>query len=71
MYLDKQKARNNKRRIKENTLLLFVFLGGWIGGYSGMKIFKHKTKKNKFVIGIPLIIIFEILCIIFFIITNT
>lgn len=66
MYIDKKRAKSGKWRIKENTLLLFVAMGGWIGGPLGMKIFRHKTKKPKFVIGFPLIIITEILCYIIF-----
>lgn len=63
MYMDKQKAKKTKRRISEKTLFLFIYLGGWIGGPLGMYIFRHKIKKIKFLIGVPLIILFEIICI--------
>ncbi len=63
MWLDKRKAKKGKWRIPENTLLVFVVLGGGIGGIAGMYLFHHKTQKMKFVIGFPLILICEILLI--------
>lgn len=67
MWIDKKKARKGKWRISENTLLLFVLLGGGIGGIAGMYTFRHKTKKMKFVIGFPIILICEALLIASFI----
>jgi len=64
MWLDKRKAKKGKWRVPENTLLLFVLLGGGIGGIVGMYVFHHKTKKAKFVIGFPVILICEILIVI-------
>lgn len=64
MWLDKRKAKKGKWRIPENTLLVFVLLGGEIGGIAGMYLFHHKTQKMKFVIGFPLILICEILLIV-------
>lgn len=65
MWLDKRKAQKGKWRIPENTLLLPVLLGGGIGGIAGMYVFRHKTKKAKFYIGFPLILICEILLVVF------
>ena len=64
MYIDKQKAKKSKRRISEKTLFTLVFLGGGIGGIAGMYIFRHKTKKTRFIIGFPVIVIFQILVVI-------
>lgn len=64
MYIDKQKAKKGKQRIREKTLLILIALGGWVGGPIGMKLFRHKTKKDKFVLGVPIIIIIEIICMI-------
>lgn len=64
MWLDKRKAKKGKWRIPENTLLFLVLLGGGIGGIAGMYTFHHKTKKLKFVIGFPTILICEIIFII-------
>lgn len=51
--MDKKKAIESKWRIKETTLLTFALLGGGIGSIFGMSIYRHKTKKMKFVIGVP------------------
>lgn len=64
IYIDKQKAKKSKRRISEKTLFTLVFLGGGIGGIAGMYIFRHKTKKTRFIIGFPAIVIFQILVVI-------
>ena len=54
MGIDKLKAKKNKWRIPEGTLLLFCFLGGGVGGLLGMSLFRHKTKHLKFQILVPL-----------------
>ena len=64
MYIDKKRAKWGKWRIKESTLFTLVLLGGGIGGIVGMYTFRHKTKKTRFVIGFPMILIIEIICII-------
>lgn len=60
MGIDKWKAKKGMWRIPENTLFLFAFLGGGIGTIAGMYTFRHKTKKMKFVIGMPVIVAFEV-----------
>ncbi|MBO5736652.1 MAG: DUF1294 domain-containing protein [Clostridia bacterium] len=42
--IDKRRAVEGKWRIPEKVLLSFSFFGGAIGGYLGMKAFRHKTK---------------------------
>lgn len=66
MWIDKYKAKKGMWRIPENTLFLFAFLGGGIGTIAGMYTFRHKTKKLKFVIGMPAIVILEILFFVYF-----
>ena len=61
MLVDKKKAEKNRWRIKESTLLILALIGGSIGAITGMYVFHHKTKKLKFKIGMPLILILEIL----------
>ena len=61
MYIDKQKAKKNKWRIKEDTLMISAFLGGSIGAIIGMYTFRHKTQKARFFIGFPIILIAEVL----------
>lgn len=65
MGIDKWKAKNNAWRIPENTLFGITVLGGGIGTIIGMYTFRHKTKKLKFTIGLPAILILEILLIIY------
>lgn len=65
MGLDKLKAKKGRWRIPENTLFAFTILGGGIGTIAGMYVFRHKTKKLKFTIGMPVILILEILLIIY------
>ena len=50
---DKWKARRHQWRIPEHTLLALAFLGGALGAALGMRFFHHKTRKNKFRIGVP------------------
>ena len=66
MGLDKHKAKMAERRIPENTLFMFTILGGGIGTIAGMYVFHHKTKKMKFKVGMPLILILEILIFVYF-----
>lgn len=66
MGLDKHKAKMAYRRIPENTLFTFTILGGGIGTIAGMYAFHHKTKKMKFKVGMPLILILEILIFVYF-----
>lgn len=66
MWIDKVKAKRGMWRIPENTLFLFAFLGGGIGTIAGMYTFRHKTKKLKFVIGMPAIVMLEILFFVYF-----
>mgnify|MGYP003293337917 CR=1 FL=1 len=66
MYIDKKRAKWGKWRIKESTLFTLVLLGGGIGGIAGMRVLRHKTKKTRFVIGFPAILIIQIICIIIF-----
>jgi uncharacterized membrane protein YsdA (DUF1294 family) len=60
---DKRLAKNNKRRISEQTLLFWVALGGTIGSSFAMSIFRHKTTKMSYrlkFLGITLIQILTI-----------
>ena len=60
MLADKRKARKNRWRIPERTLILSAALGGSIGALLGMYTFRHKTKHLKFTLGIPAILIAQI-----------
>ena len=63
MLIDKSKAKRGAWRIPERTLLGSAILGGSLGAITGMYLFRHKTKHPKFTIGIPLILIIQIIAI--------
>ena len=60
MLVDQQKARKKLWRIPESTLLLSAAMGGSIGALAGMYTFRHKTKHVKFTLGVPAILIAQI-----------
>ena len=53
--------------IPEKTFFLVTLFGGGIGTIIGMYVFRHKTRKKYFTVGLPAILIIEIGCIIYFI----
>lgn len=55
--IDKWKARRGKWRIPEGTLIWMSIIGGSIGALMGMYLFRHKTQKRKFNLGIPAILL--------------
>ena len=61
---DKYKANRDKWRLKNDFLLGLSFIGGAIGGLIGMKVFRHKTKKSYYKMGLPLMILMHILLLI-------
>ncbi len=64
---DKKKSEKGKWRTKETTLLSISLLGGGIGSMFGMSIYRHKTKKMKFLLGVPFLTIVSIIIIWFLI----
>lgn len=60
MLADKVKARKNRWRIPERTLIGSALLGGSIGALLGMYTFRHKTRHLKFTLGVPAILIAQI-----------
>lgn len=56
MLIDKKKAQRGAWRIPEKTLLTVAAMGGSIGSYWGMRLFRHKTKHPQFSIGLPVLI---------------
>ena len=60
MLVDKVKAKKNRWRIPERTLMLSAAFGGSIGALMGMYTFRHKTKHLKFTLGVPAILIAQI-----------
>ena len=80
----RKKAKNSKWRIRETALLGLAVLGGSIGAWLGMKVWRHKTQHKvgnrdidnivggyQFKYGVPAIIIVQLALIVYFIITKT
>ena len=61
MGIDKKKAEKNKWRIPEKTLFIVAAIGGSVGSILGMKVFRHKTKHTKFTVGMPAILVFQLM----------
>lgn len=59
--IDKYKSKRQKWRISEKVLIIVALVGGSVGALFAMKMFRHKTKHKKFTIGVPLILIAQIL----------
>lgn len=57
---DKFLAKARQRRIPESTLMTVAAMGGSVGCYASMMLFRHKTRHFKFKIGIPFIIILQV-----------
>ncbi|MBR2388061.1 MAG: DUF1294 domain-containing protein [Clostridia bacterium] len=58
---DKIAAKHASRhRIPEATLLWLSVLGGSVAMLITMNLIRHKTKHKKFMIGIPVIIFFQV-----------
>ena len=56
-------AAEHRSRIRIVTLLGLAFVGGSLGSLLAVYLLRHKTKKDYFTIGIPLIIVMQIVVI--------
>lgn len=63
--LDKYYAKISHRRIPEKVLFLWAIIGGSLGAITAMQTVRHKTKHLQFVIGLPLILIVQIIILYF------
>ena len=54
MGFDKRQAIKERRRVSERTIMTFAFCFGAVGILTGMYAWHHKTKKIKFVLGVPI-----------------
>ena len=57
--VDKINAVSHRRRVPEKTLLILAALGGSVAMYLTMLVIRHKTKHIKFMLGIPIIVLFQ------------
>lgn len=65
MFVDKNRAIKNQWRISEKSLIGICVVGGSIGTLLGMQTFRHKTKHKKFTIGVPVILVLQIILLAF------
>ncbi|PWI58388.1 DUF1294 domain-containing protein [Sulfoacidibacillus thermotolerans] len=55
MRTDKKRSKQRrKRRIRERTLLVLAIVGGGLGTWLAMRLFRHKTKHFSFQLIAPL-----------------
>jgi len=62
--IDKLKSKKGGWRVPESRLLLVAFFGPF-GAYAGMLLFRHKTRKIKFLL-VPIFLILQVLLIVYF-----
>lgn len=61
---DKLQSKRRGWRVPETRLLALAFLGPF-GAWAGMLLFRHKTRRTKFLI-VPVLILIQIVVIIYF-----
>ncbi|MBP3965145.1 DUF1294 domain-containing protein [Paenibacillus lignilyticus] len=65
MRIDKTRSvRDRRHRIPERRLLGMSAIGGALGGFIAMRMFRHKTKHPSFSVGLPLLLILHIVVVI-------
>lgn len=65
MGLDKFKSSRGYWRVRESTLLICAFLMGGLGCWLGSFVFRHKSRKSKFRILLPVAWIFNLAVFVF------
>lgn len=68
MGIDKLKAKKRAFRIPEATLFTLALMGGSVGSILGMYLFRHKTKHKTFTIGMPAILLIQVILVLFLLI---
>jgi uncharacterized membrane protein YsdA (DUF1294 family) len=63
MSYDKRQAKRGHRRIPEKRLFTYAAIGGALGGWLGMFIWRHKTKHMSFILGFPALLVVNLICI--------
>lgn len=58
---DKKKAKRRQRRVQEGKLFRVCFWGGALGGLIGMNVFRHKTLKKRFTVGVPVLFVIQLI----------
>ncbi|MBE6772621.1 MAG: DUF1294 domain-containing protein [Clostridia bacterium] len=60
---DKVRAKKGAFRISEKTLILLALSGGSLAEYLTMRLIRHKTLHKKFTVGLPLIMIAQLIAV--------
>ena len=64
--IDKWTSKKSSWRIPESRLLFIAFLGPF-GAYTGMLLFRHKTRKIKFLL-VPVFLFIQVLFTVYFLV---
>ncbi len=64
--IDKRRSIRKAWRIPESVLMGFAAVGGSVGAMLTMLLFRHKTKHAKFTVGVPLILVAQIIVVLSF-----
>lgn len=65
MWWDKRAAIRDRRRVPESTLFILALLGGAVGGFLGMRLCRHKTRKPAFYIIFGLSLVLHVVFLLF------
>lgn len=65
--VDKWKARSGRWRVPEATLMGLAALGGSVGAWLAMQLFRHKTQKKKFRYGVPALFVLQVAAVVCFV----
>ena len=65
--VDKWKAQRVRWRVPEATLMGLAALGGSVGAWLAMQLFRHKTQKKKFRYGVPALFVLQVAAVVLFI----
>lgn len=67
MGYDKRQAKRKKSRVSEKNLWLLALIGGGIGAYFGMQVFRHKTLHTSFRVGFLMLALMDMAIILYLI----
>ncbi len=59
--IDKRRATNSEWRISEKELFIYGIVGGAIGGFCAMWVFRHKTSKRQFCVPYTVLFVLNLL----------
>ncbi|QAY68343.1 DUF1294 domain-containing protein [Paenibacillus protaetiae] len=60
MGYDKQRAKHHEWRVPEKRLFGLGAIGGALGVWMGMRVWRHKTKHRSFTVGVPLLFLWNV-----------